>query len=248
MKKFSPFIIAAVMLCASCTDSGNSSTAEADNSSQTSSATQNTSVTASDIAEVTGEASADNGTSSELTVQETEAASFKEGVWLSRYNGTPSGYYIMYSDGKGGRTLGFEVGTGVGFEYELGADEVMFHYGDALDNTPYTITENTADKVSLKDADGAVLEMTYDGTLDPDALEFYSNMQLCEMALSYYSALTGYTPSSVASQTNEDGTVTIQLYDNLGDHNSTSAWYTVDRFTAEGTDDITGERIALAEE
>ena len=35
-----------------------------------------------------------------------------------------------------------------------------------------------------------------------------------------------------AAQTNEDGSVSIQVYENLGDHNSTAAWYTVDRLTA----------------
>ena len=39
-----------------------------------------------------------------------------------------------------------------------------------------------------------------------------------------------------AAQTNEDGSVAIQVYENLGDHNSTAAWYTVDRITAAGTD------------
>ena len=32
------------------------------------------------------------------------------------------------------------------------------------------------------------------------------------------------------------GLTTIQVYENLGDHNSTAAWYTVDRITAQGTD------------
>ena len=50
-----------------------------------------------------------------------------------------------------------------------------------------------------------------------------------------------------AAMTNEDNTVTVQLYDNLGDHNSTAAWYIVDRFTAEATDLFTGEDFALEE-
>ena len=56
------------------------------------------------------------------------------------------------------------------------------------------------------------------------------------MALDYYEKKTGYRPSQVSSDVNQDGTVSIQLYDNMGDHNSTSAWYTVDPKTAVGTD------------
>ena len=66
--------------------------------------------------------------------------------------------------------------------------------------------------------------------------EAYTAAELEKMALDYYEAHTGYRPSLSASQVNDDGTVTIQLYDNMGDHNSTSAWYTVDPKTAVGTD------------
>lgn len=76
--------------------------------------------------------------------------------------------------------------------------------------------------------------------------EGYNDEELIQMALDFYSANNdGYVPSLNGIQDNGDGTVTIQLYDNLGDHNSTSAWYTVDRKTAEGTDDIMGDKIDL---
>ena len=48
-----------------------------------------------------------------------------------------------------------------------------------------------------------------------------------------------------AAQTNDDGSVSIQVYENLGDHNSTAAWYTVDRMTATGTDS-SGNDVDLA--
>lgn len=66
--------------------------------------------------------------------------------------------------------------------------------------------------------------------------EGYTTKELEKMALDYYEKQTGYRPSQVASEVNQDGTVSIQLYDNMGDHNSTSAWYTVDSKTAVGTD------------
>lgn len=36
----------------------------------------------------------------------------------------------------------------------------------------------------------------------------------------------------------------IQIYENLGDHNSTAAWYTVDWITGTGTDEA-GAKISL---
>lgn len=76
------------------------------------------------------------------------------------------------------------------------------------------------------------------------ATEGYTQAELEKMALDYYEAKTGYRPSSVASQVNADGTVAIQLYDNLEDHISTSDWYTVDSKTAVGTNTL-GESIDL---
>jgi hypothetical protein len=43
---------------------------------------------------------------------------------------------------------------------------------------------------------------------------------------------------------NNDGTISIQLYDSFSDHNSTSDWYTVNPKTATGTN-IRGEEINL---
>lgn len=80
-----------------------------------------------------------------------------------------------------------------------------------------------------------------ESVLTPDT---YSIDALCEMALDYYEALTGYRPSQVAGGKRDDGMVVIQLYDNLGDHNSTSDWYTVDPMSAVGTNTM-GETIDL---
>lgn len=74
----------------------------------------------------------------------------------------------------------------------------------------------------------------------------FTNEQLKNMALDYYEAKTGYRPNSVALQVNADDSISIQLYDNMGDHNSTSDWYTVDKDTAVGTD-IMGNKIDLKE-
>lgn len=74
----------------------------------------------------------------------------------------------------------------------------------------------------------------------------FTTEQLKNMALDYYEAKTGYRPNSVSLRVNADDSISIQLYDNMGDHNSTSDWYTVDKETAVGTD-IMGNKIDLKE-
>lgn len=72
----------------------------------------------------------------------------------------------------------------------------------------------------------------------------YTQQELEKMALDYYEKKNNYRPSNVASTKNSDGTISIQLYDSLSDHNSTADWYTIDPKTATGTN-ILGNKIDL---
>lgn len=76
----------------------------------------------------------------------------------------------------------------------------------------------------------------------------YSLEELEKMALDYYEMKTGYRPSSVAAEADaeNENIVNIQLYDNLGDHNSTSDWYRVNKYTGVGTN-MLEEEIDLKE-
>ena len=67
------------------------------------------------------------------------------------------------------------------------------------------------------------------------------------MALSYYKANSGEPSDGLlsAAEANADGSVTVQIYRSLGDHNSTAEWYTLDRITASGTDSA-GNPVELA--
>lgn len=64
----------------------------------------------------------------------------------------------------------------------------------------------------------------------------YTQNELEQMALDYYEKKTGYRPGKVASELQQDGKLAIQLYDDMGGHNSTSDWYIIDTKTAQGTD------------
>ncbi|MBE6902405.1 MAG: hypothetical protein E7478_08005 [Ruminococcaceae bacterium] len=244
-------IIAAAVLCTGCSnDTGAPSQAATEVTTAATTAVTEASTTAQTTTQqtVASTSATEQTTTAEEAVPQPPAESkmsFEPGVWTIKVGGVPKGYYITDADALSGRTLEFETGTGIGFEYIIGVNEVWFSFGEADNYTLYPVLGGDPSIVFLELPDGTEMEMRYESDMDPEALDFYSNMQLCELALQYYTAQTGYTPSSAAAETNEDGTVTIQLYDNLGDHNSTAAWYTVDRFTATGTDDTAGCDVAL---
>lgn len=172
-----------------------------------------------------------------------ETAAFTPGTWLS----DGGQYYFFDAGGTTGRTASLEDGTGVGFTYSLVGTEADFSMG-AADNTNSCTVSRNGDTVTLEWADGATEHLTYVSEQGSDTFQFYSNQELAGLALSFYRENNGAQDTQTltsAAQTNEDGSVSIQVYENLGDHNSTAAWYTVDRMTAAGTDN-SGNEVNLA--
>lgn len=177
------------------------------------------------------------------TIDTVEAAGaiFKPGTWRGA-----NSYYFFDRDGKSGSTLGFELGIGVGFRYEADAQSAVFHMGAADNNSVAAVSCASEDEVTLTWENGTAETLVYVSPLSSDEFVFYCDEQIAQIALSYYQANYDYTPGSVGIQSNDDGTVTIQLYDNMGDHNATSGWYTIDRVTLTGTDDMSGESVDMS--
>ena len=116
------------------------------------------------------------------------------------------------------------------------------------DNTSTCTVSRDGDTVTLKWADGTTEQLTYISEQGSDTFQFYSNQELADLALNFYKETNDAQDSqnlAAAAQTNDDGSVSIQVYENLGDHNSTAAWYTVDRVSAAGTDG-SGHEVDLA--
>lgn len=169
------------------------------------------------------------------------------GVWLAQTDVGYSNYYYFNSEEQNGRYLSLDYGLGMAFNYEGSGDELVFLMGDDADVHPARVEHTEDDSFTLHWENNLSEKMVFvsEGTLDE--FHFYSNEELIHMAMAYFTR-SGNTPTSLAAaMTNEDNTVTVQLYDNLGDHNSTSAWYIFDRFTAKGTDLFTGMEIDLLE-
>lgn len=73
----------------------------------------------------------------------------------------------------------------------------------------------------------------------------YSDDELCQMALDYYEKEYDYRPGIADIDSSSGNVVTIHLYDDMGDHTATSAWYEIDRTTGKGEDIIFGEKVDL---
>ena len=73
----------------------------------------------------------------------------------------------------------------------------------------------------------------------------YTNNELCQMALNYYSRHYGYRPGIAEVDSVNGNMVTLHLYDDMGTHTATSAWYEIDRTTGKGTDEIMGGKVDL---
>ncbi len=172
---------------------------------------------------------------------------FPAGIWML-YEITvideriPIGYCFTSDDGLSGENWLFEDGSGYQFEYEIGINEIFVTVDGQNVTVPIVGGDLSYTMLDIPDC-GRVDMVYFSEGGKADIPEFYSNEELGELALQYYTALYDYTPGCVGTQSNDDGTVSIQLYDSLEDHNSTSAWYRVDRWSTEGWDDISGEEI-----
>lgn len=154
------------------------------------------------------------------------------------FRGTDS-YFFFNTDHVSGSTLSFENGTGAAFEYEnLGDGNFVIHMG-AADNTIKAFVDmGTVNVIDVTLEDGTTDRLVFVGNQTADEFRFYTNEELRLLARAYYKAQTGYEPQCSDVQNNDDGTAVIHLYDQIDDHNSTSAWYTIDRVKLTGTDDI----------
>ena len=255
MKRLLPLLLAAALLNTGCS-SDEVSESVAGNEENTDTVvidtieTDENSAPAAAPAPVTEEADTAEAEVTEETVTaeaDEDKTVFPAGIWML-YEITvvderiPVGYCFTNDDGLSGENWLFEDASGYQFEYEIGINEIFVTVDGQNVTVPVVGGDLSYTMLDIPDC-GRVDMVYFSEGGKADIPEFYSNEELGELALQYYTTLYDYTPGCVGTQSNEDGTVTIQLYDSLEDHNSTSAWYRVDRWSTEGWDDITGEEI-----
>ena len=169
---------------------------------------------------------------------------FQAGTWLVQGKDTAS-YSFFDADGSSGWTPSLETGMGLGFTYTVDGETVLFRMGSADSEVKGKLSVTDMSNAAIIWEDGREETMRFVSEQGSDEFRFYSNAELCERAVTYYTEATGEAAPQAAADT-EPETVTIQLYNNLGDHNSTCAWYQVNRLTGKGIDVNSGQEIDLS--
>ena len=172
------------------------------------------------------------------------------GVWLALTDAGYSNYYHFDPETRSGSYVSLEYGLGMPFTYHGSEEELTFCLEGHEEDMIAAVEHQDEVNFTLVWSDSLPEKLSFVGEGTLEDYPFYSNAQLSEMALSHYAVHSGLSQEELegmmgATMTNVDNTVTVQLYQNLGDHNSTAAWYVVDRFTATGTDLTSGEEIDL---
>lgn len=176
--------------------------------------------------------------------EQTATPAIQAGTWCVLGKDTAA-YYFFDADGTSGRTASLENGTGLGFTYSIQENEATFHMGSADVSTIGKLEKTDDTHFTITWEDGRAESMTYVSAKGYTEFKFYTNEDLCQMAVDYYTKATGENVPQAAADADPE-TVSIQLYINAGDHNSTCAWYQVNRQTAKGIDANTGESIDLS--
>lgn len=177
---------------------------------------------------------------------EAEETGFRTGVWAADDGEELTRYFIFDTEKMEGTEIDAELGKRIDFTCDASEDRISFNYGGDSDVTAEMEAKEDG-TIVLRWAYGTEETLTY-VTDAINMFRFYSTREIGMMALDYYELHNDYRPAYASWVSNPDGTVSVQLYDVVDDHNSTSAWYTVDRFTGIGKDDMTGEEVNLAEE
>jgi len=199
---------------------------------------------------------------------------FRSGIWLAKNDVGYTAYYQFWDDQPYAMSCELDYGVIQGFVYDGTGNDLVFTLGsfsghgglhhDVLGHFPYeslpSVNSSFPARVEVISEDEFILHwehtlpetltfvQEWEATLED--FPFHCNAELGQLALDYYSVNSGVPFEEIVGMqlgvmTNVDNTVTIQLYENLGDHNSTAAWYVVDRFTATGIDLTSGEEVNL---
>lgn len=172
---------------------------------------------------------------------EADFSLLKAGTWLANAAGEYR-YFFFNADGETGSFVSPESGIGLAFRYENDDDRTIFYFGAADNASPAVLMQSDENNALLKWDEGVQETLTYVSDASSETFTFYTNDELCDLAISHYIKESGSDADNLAvtAQTNEDGTVTIHLFSDMETHTATIDWYTVDRTTAVGTDFMEG--------
>ncbi|MDE6087184.1 MAG: hypothetical protein K2G25_02230 [Oscillospiraceae bacterium] len=169
---------------------------------------------------------------------------FTSGIWWATGTNGDRYFYFQATDPQGS-FRDQENGIWQEFTYEINGNSVTFYIGSTADSTQASVNFTDSRTAFITWQNGSSETLVYQNAGGFDTFQYYSNLQLCEMALDYYETQNGYRPQDVDAVIQSDGKILVQLYDNLDQMNYTAASYILDRFTAQGTDSQ-GNSVNLA--
>lgn len=73
----------------------------------------------------------------------------------------------------------------------------------------------------------------------------YTDEEICTIALDTYNKLNGERPPLAAVDSSDGNVVTVHLYEDMGDHIATWAWYEINLDNMTGKDTVTGKTFDL---
>lgn len=171
----------------------------------------------------------------------------RTGTWETR-GGVFGRFYIFDSNGISGQTVAFKNGETVKFLYKEGGEEILFTMPGQETPKSCHVTVHEDGTMTLEWEDQITETLVYVSGQGVEDFSFYTYEELCQMALEDYKSKNDPSDTSLmaAAGENGDGTVTVQIYQNLSGHNSTAAWYSVDRMTGVGINVSSGEPVELS--
>lgn len=234
MKKIFPLIIAAALLCTGCqSQSSTESTSDSTTSATQASTAANEVISPADSTPA-DETPADDA-ESDITADDAYENRFLTGTYLLNDGDVHIGYmFALEAEDPLAMFYTFDAGFETEVTYKIVDNTIEFNGEN--DSVIVDVTSGDLSVFSFKTADGLEFNLRYFSESMPDEIlgNFYSNPQLCEIALDYYEKNNGTRPASCDAINNADNTVTLHIYE---DDNTIIASYTVDRTSCAGTDD-----------
>lgn len=234
MKKILPLIITAALLCSGCQKQNLTESSPTDSTQA--------STSASEVLSPADSAPAD---SSNDVTDNADLPRFMTGTYLLSSNEVHIGYMFVFdAEDYLASFYTFDMGFEQEVSYKIINNTVELNGEN--DSVILDVVSGDLSFLNFKTADGLDFRLEYFSESMPDEIlgNFYSNPQLCEIALDYYEAQNGRRPSYCVVTMNEDGMVSLNLYDDTDD-SAPIAIYTVDRTNCSGTDDLLGTSINL---
>ncbi len=238
MKKIFPLIIAAALLCTGC-----QSQSSTESTSDSTTAPTQASTVANEVISPADSTPAAETPADETPVDNADENRFLTGTYLLNDGDVHIGYmFALEAEDPLAMFYTFDAGFETEVTYKIVDNTIEFNGEN--DSVIVDVTSGDLSVFSFKTADGLEFNLRYFSESMPDEIlgNFYSNPQLCEIALDYYEKNNGTRPASCDAINNADNTVTLHIYE---DDNTIIASYTVDRTSCAGTDDILGTDINI---